>query len=29
MILKSCIGEYTVEERNLALYDVLCEEGDR
>jgi transposase len=28
-ILKSCIGEYTVEERNLALYDVLCEEGDR
>jgi len=28
-VLKPCVGEYTVEERDLALYDVLCEEGER
>ena len=28
-VLKPCTGEYAVEERNLALYDALCEEGDR
>ena len=28
-VQKSCIGEYSVEERNLALYDALCEVGER
>ena len=28
-VQKPCIGEYPVEERNLALYDALCEVGER